>query len=181
MTQAKLRSVRSASTKSRIQAKAKVRGGERSEEVRERVRAMMATIEKEMADNEGIYPHNKGALSSAELARRSDVHPTTFFSPQQRVFGTEVKAWVEGLKASKVVGRGPVRREMATRVADWKRLYDDLSQSHRDTELDLQQVNAELAQARDALEKIGRENARLQSTLAEVGGTKVVPLRTKKD
>ncbi|MDQ0140970.1 hypothetical protein [Cupriavidus necator] len=171
---------RSDSTRALIRERALERGQQRSAEVERRVREAMQTIEAEIDANDGIYPHNKGALSSAELARRADVHPTTFFSPKQRALGDEVKQWLEGIKARKVVGRGPVRRELATRIADWSRLFEGLAQSHRDTELELQQTQAELAQTREDLAKLQHENDHLKKLLSAAGNKKVVPLRPKK-
>ena len=170
------RATRSEASRALMKERALVRGEHRSEDVRERVRGAMRAIEQEMDANNGIYPHNKGAVSSAEVARRADVHPTTFFSPKQRDLGVEVKHWLEALKSRKVVGRGPVRRDLIARVADWKREFDGLAQSHRETELDLQQAQADLAQARAEMEKLQQENRRLQQMLSATSGQKVVPL-----
>lgn len=166
------------SARVRLKERALERGRRRSDDVRERVRLAMSAIEKEMHDNEGIYPHNKGALSAAEVARRAHVHPTTLCSPKQRLLGAEVRQWLEVLKSSKGIGEGRGRRELATRIEDWRRLYDGLAQSHRDTELELQQVQAELAQALADLEKALRLNERLQKLLYEISGEKVIPLST---
>lgn len=171
---------RSGITRALIQKRALEQGAQRSDEVRIRVTVALRTIEGEISSNEGIYPHNKGALSLAEVARRADVHPTTFFSPKQRELGSEVKAWLEKLKTKETVGRGPVRRELATRVADWARLYEKLQQSHRDTELDLQQCQAELAIAGKEIARLQAENTRLQGLLGNAGSNKVSPIRPKK-
>ena len=175
------RVTRSETTRALISEKAKQRGAARSDAFRDQVRATMRLIEQEMGANEGIYPHNKGALSLAELARRADVHQTTLFSAKQREFGVEVKEWLDRVKTEQVVGRGPVRREMSSRVADWKRLYDGLAQAHRDTELALQQAQAELESSQGQCETLRKENVRLRGQQAEAAKTKVVPLRPKKD
>ncbi|ANB71150.1 hypothetical protein BCh11DRAFT_04144 [Burkholderia sp. Ch1-1] len=170
---------RSDSTRALIQERALERGAQRTEDVQQRVRMLMADIEDEMARNEGIYPHNGGALSGAEIARRAGIHPTTLFSPKQRDFGSEVKQWLERIKEGKVVGRGPVRRELADRIADWKALYDGLAQSHRDTELELQQTEADLEKARGEIKTLQATVDRLTEQLAALGGEKVVSLRNK--
>jgi hypothetical protein len=179
--QKKQRITRSNSTRALMKVRAQERGQLRSDDVRERVHSAMKSIEEEMAGNGGIYPHNKGALSAAEVTRRAGVHPTTLFTPKQRELGTYVKNWLETIKTQKVVGRGPVRRELATRVADWMHMFDGLAQSHRDTELNLQQTQADLAKASADLDKVQRENERLQKLLNAAGGRKVVPIRAKKD
>ena len=172
--------IRSVSTRKLIQKKALEKGAQRSDEIRVRVTAALRIVEVEIAGNEGIYPHNKGAVSLAEVARRADVHPTTFFGPKQREFGEEVKAWLKTLKTKETIGRGPVRRELTTRVADWARLYGNLQQSHRDSELDLQQCQAELAAAEKEVIRLQLENTRLQDLLEAVGSKKISPIRPKK-
>jgi hypothetical protein len=174
------RRTRSEATRALIKERALERGKRRSDDVEKRVRAMMITIEQEIAGNDGIYPLNGGALSGAELARRAGVHPTTFYSKTQRKLGEDVQTWVDTISAANVVGRGPVRRNLSERLEDWKTLYNGLAQSHRDTELELQQTEAELAAAREEIEKLRNENEGLREFLAKAGHEKVVPLRKKR-
>jgi hypothetical protein len=174
--EAKVGRTRSDSTRELLRTRALERGANRSDELRKRVRATLKTIEAEMASNDGIYPHKKGALSSAEVARRAGVHATTFFSPKQRDLGDEVRTWLKNLKKEKVVGRGPVRRELATRLADWKRLYDRLAQSHRDTELELQETERLLEVAQVRIGELEQQASRLQEALNASATGKVVKL-----
>lgn len=170
---------RSDDTRELIRDRALERGQKRSDDLEARVREVMRVIEREIDANDGIYPHNGGAVSAAEVARRADVHVTSFHTPKQRKFGAEVKLWVEGLKSRTPVGRVTVRKELATRVADWKRLYDGLAQSHRDTELELQQCQAELSLAQTEIETLHAENERLRKSIGSASGKKVVPLQPK--
>jgi hypothetical protein len=170
---------RSESTRALQREKAKAQGKQRTDDVQVRVREIMATIEREIVGNEGIYPHNGGALSKAEVCRRANVHPTTLFSPTQRVFGGEVQDWLDAIKKENVTGRLSVRRTLAERQDDWKKLYEGLAQSHRDTELELQQTQADLKKTSDELSMVKRENARLTSTLATFGHERIVPLKAK--
>ena len=163
-----------------MRTKALERGSARSIEVRQRVKDAMTAIQVEMASNDGIYPQNKGAVSAAEVARRAGVHPTTFFSPKQRELGDEVRVWLESLKKQKVVGRGPVRRALAERIADWRQLYEGLAQSHRDTELQLQQTESDLDKARRELEEVTHERDALRRLVAASAGSNVVPIIPRK-
>ncbi len=140
----------------------------------------MTQIEAEMDANDGIYPQNGGAVSKAEVARRAGAHDTTFHSPKQAEFGTEVGDWVKRLKSRKAVSRGAVRRELSTRIADWKALYEGLQQSHRDTELDLQQTKSELAEMQFELQRTQQENTQLRQDLAKLTKLKVVALKPSK-
>ncbi|MGQ7939612.1 hypothetical protein [Paraburkholderia sp. D1E] len=165
-----------------MQQSASERGKERSAALDKHVREVMATIDGEIAANKGIYPNNGGALSAAELARRAGVHETTFYSPAQKEkLGKDVKEWVEKIQASHIVGKGRVRRALSERLEDWETLYQGLKQSHRDTELELQQTEAELAEARKEVERMRDENAGLRQSLAQSGHKKIVPLPKKKD
>lgn len=171
---------RTDATRERIRSKALLQGQQRSAETRERVLAAMATIEQEMAANGGIYPQNKGAVSAAEVARRADVHTTTFFSPKQRDLGNEVRAWLDSLKKREAVSVRAIKRSLAERISDWRELYDGLAQSHRDTELQLQQVESELAKVRELLAATSHERDALREQLTLVRGASVVPLHPKR-
>jgi hypothetical protein len=141
---------------------------------------MMSEIEEEIKANDGTYPHKNGALSAAEVARRAGVHPTTLYTKKQRDgLGSEVKNWLDNLKCEKSIGSGRIRRSVVERMEDWKTQYENLAQSHRDTELALQQLEAELEDARRRLAAAETENQRLSILLAAASLEKVVPFPTK--
>lgn len=158
---------------------AKARGEKRTKDVRAKVKATMATIEAEMASNEGIYPYRNGALSAAEVARRAGVHPTSFFTDKLRDLGREVRDWLEELKREKVVGSVKTQKTLATRISEWKALYEGLLQSHRDTELELQETQYQLSEAKKSIEDLVQQNARLQQLAGAAASEKVVSLRPK--
>lgn len=157
---------------------AKERGRKRSEHVRITVRAVLSTIEDEIRANSGVYPYNNGSLSSAEIARRAGIHPTTFFTAAQRSLGAEVKAWMKSNAATHVAS-GPVRRNLQSRIADWKKLYNGLAQSHRDTELTLHQTLCELAEVRASLKKSLEENEVLKKQLTELSPRNIYRFTTR--
>lgn len=150
---------------------AKTRGRKRSEQVRDRVHAALRKIELEIRENGGAYPNNGGLLSSAEIARRAAIHPTTFFTSSQRALGDEVREWLRLWKQQDVVpvSVAPVsmRRDMRTRIADWKNLYESLAQSHRDTELQLHQTMCDLEMVRESLAMKITENEEMKKKLIE--------------
>ena len=159
---------------------AKKRGEKRTEEVQTKVKAIMAIIEEEMTSNDGIYPHRNGALSAAEVARRAGVHPTSFFTDKLRELGDEVRDWLGELKREKVVGAVKVHKTLAARIDDWRRLYDGLLQSHRDTELELQETQHQLREACESIKELEQKSARLEQLVNQAASTKVVPLRPRK-
>lgn len=163
-------------SRARMSAAALARYDANAEQTLEGVRTMLATIRNEMAENDGVYPHNKGGLSLAEVARRAGIHPQTFHKPRYVELAAEVKAWLDALKqeaSGVVVGRMRVRSELGSRLQEWKRLYEELLETHRISETDLALSEAKLEEAL-------KENEILRQRLAEVTKQKVVSLRSKK-
>lgn len=160
-------------SKERMRVAALARHDAEAEQIHERVRAMMKTIQLEMAGNAGIYPNNKGAVSMAEVARRSLIHPITFHKERYRKLGEEVKAWLETLKQGSVIGRGRVRKELGSRVQEWEDLYEALKVTNRISETDLAHAEALLKEARQEIEQ-------LRSRLSEQAALKIVPIRPTK-
>jgi phosphoribosylformimino-5-aminoimidazole carboxamide ribonucleotide (ProFAR) isomerase len=144
-----------------------------AQQTHQRVREMLKTIQEEIATNGGIYPNNKGAVSLAEVARRSTIHPFTFHKPRYVELAAEVKAWLKTLKEGSVVGRVQVRKELGTRVQEWKQLYEDLLETHRLSETDLKH-------ALERLEATTEEIRQLRERLSAQSELKVVPMRPLK-
>ena len=159
---------------------AQKRGEKRTEDVRAKVKATMVAIEQEMASNDGIYPHRNGALSAAEVARRADIHPTSFYTEKLRTLGEEVRDWLDELKREKVVGSVKVQKTLATRIEDWKKLYEGLLQSHRDTELELQETQHRLSEVQKSVKELEQQKVRLEQLVGDAASKKVVPLRPRK-
>ena len=130
----------------------------------------MKTIDEEIATSQGIYPYNKRAMSVAKVARRAGIHPLTFHKPRYVELGKEVKKWLEKLKQGAVVGRTQVRKELGTRIREWKQMYEDLLEAHGLAETDLAVAQAKLE---DAL----RENDELRKRIADITARRVVALR----
>lgn len=130
---------------------ARLRGEARTAGVEARVREAMVTIQREMTANKGIYPENGGAVSMNEVARRAKISETTLFSPKQKELGKHVKAWVESLKKTEIVGRKNVQRTVFERSEDWRHKYLALQDAHIATELDLQDAKVQLQDAQKAL------------------------------
>lgn len=133
---------------------ARLRGEARTAGVEVKVREAMVTIQKEMAANNGIYPENGGAVSMNEVARRAKISETTLFSPKQKELGKNVKAWVESLKKTEIVGRKKVQRTLFERSEDWRQKYLALQDAHIATELDLQDSKVQFQNTAKALAEL---------------------------
>lgn len=146
---------------------ARLRGEARTAGVEARVREAMVTIQREMTANKGIYPENGGAVSMNEVARRAKISETTLFSPKQKELGKHVKAWVESLKKTEIVGRKNVQRTVFERSEDWRHKYLALQDAHIATELDLQDAKVQLQDAQKALAELkGQYEALLEQMRA---------------
>lgn len=155
---------------------ARLRGETRTAEIVARVREAMMTIQREMAANSGIYPENGGAVSMNEVARRAKISETTLFSPKQKELGKNVKAWVESLKKTEVVGRRRVQRTVFERSEDWRHKYLALQDSHVATELALQDAKVQLQSAHNAFAELTNKYEALLDQMRTEGIKKVVPL-----
>lgn len=158
---------------------AKRRGEARTAQIEIRVRAAMADIEKDMTENDGIYPKNGGAISKNEVARRAKISLTTLFSPKQRTLGSEVKTWIDLLKEKKVAGRTRVRRIFQERADDWRKKFHALQDVHRATELELQDSVAELEKCKRDADDLRTKNQLLLEKIRLLGASMVTPVSEK--
>ena len=162
---------------------AALRGAARTAEMELKVTKPMEAILADMQSNEGIYPHNGGAVSMAELARRADISESSFYKKETENLALKEKAvlWLDTLKKKETVGRMRVKKTLSQRAEDWKQKHDALQQRHICTELELQASKAEWEVERKELtEKIATlkgENAALTKLLKTSGDGKVTPLR----
>ncbi len=154
---------------------ARLRGGARTAGVEAKVRETMVTIQTEMAANNGIYPNNGGAVSMNEVARRAKISETTLFSPKQKELGRDVKAWVESLKRTEIVGRKNVQRTVSERSEDWRNKYLALQDVHIATELDLQDAKVQLQDAQTALTELEEKYSALLTQMRDGSAGKITP------
>ncbi len=111
-----------------------------------------------------------------EVARRAKISETTLFSPKQKELGKNVKAWVESLKRTEVVGRKNVQRTVFERSEDWRHKYLALQDAHIATELDLQDANVQLQVAQNALATLKEKYDALLEQMRAGSANKVTPL-----
>lgn len=161
------------------------RGAARTAQMEQQVTAGMQTIHADMQANGGIYPHNGGAVSMAELARRAGISESSFYKkePENLALKERAALWLDTLKKKETVGRMRVKKTLSQRAEDWRQKHDALQQRHICTELELQASTAEWEKERKELtEKIAtleRDNAALVKLLKSSGDRKVTPLRAK--
>lgn len=137
----------------------------------------MATIEKEIAEADGIYPYNSGRLSVAEVCRRAGVHQVTLQSAKHK--GTTritVLAWLDRVKLAMIRGAKTVRREVHRRATQWKDLYQTVAAQYKNM------YSIEVVQRDALIKELKQQNKLLRSQLAQAraSGGKVIGIRSRK-
>ncbi len=161
------------------------RGAARTAKMEQQVTEAMQAIHADLQANGGIYPHNGGAVSMAELARRAGISESSFYKkePENTALKERAALWLDTLKKKESVGRMRVKKTHFQRAEDWRQKHDALAQRHIRTELELQASKAEWEKERDELSKkirtLERDNVALIEALKSGGDGKVTPLPVK--
>lgn len=92
------------------------RGATKNAKLHQKVDDAIRTIIAEMQGNGGIYPHNGGAVSMAEVARRAEINEATFYKKGSMAFKGRVSLWLDTLKKKETVGRMRVRKTFQQRA-----------------------------------------------------------------
>lgn len=151
------------------------RGAARTVQMEQKVVQAMQSIQADIQANGGIYPHNGGAVSMAELARRAGISESSFYKkePGNRALKERADLWLETLKKKETIGRMRVRKTISQRAEDWKKKYHALEQRHIRTELELQSMQADAQTLR-------KDNAALLEQLRLASASKVTPISKRK-
>jgi hypothetical protein len=116
------------------------RGAAKTAKVHQQVEDAIRAIASEMQANGGIYPHNGGAVSMAEIARRAEINEATFYKKDNTALKERASLWLDTLKKKETVGRMRVRKSLQQRAESWHEKYKALETRHGITELQFQQL-----------------------------------------
>lgn len=130
------------------------RGVARRAALIEAVDRAMRSIVEDMKANEGIYPHNGGAVSMAELARRAGINESSFYKKQNAELKNDAGLWLQQLQRKETVGRKRVRKHLKDVARDWKGRYEAIDSHNIVTHLKLQQLEAENLRLRAEVESL---------------------------
>ncbi len=119
------------------------RGAAKTAKVHQQVDDAIRAIADEMQANGGIYPHNGGAVSMAEIARRAGINEATFYKKDNTALKERASLWLDTLKKKETVGRMRVRKTYQQRAESWHEKYKALETRHGITELQFQQLQAQ--------------------------------------
>lgn len=148
------------------------RGAARTAQMELAVTHAIQAIQSDMQANGGIYPHNGGAVSMAELARRADISESSFYKKGAENIALKERSalWLDTFKKKETVGRMRVKKSLAQKAEDWQQKYRALEQKHICTELELQSLEAQT-------QKLREENAALLALLHKHGKTNITPIK----
>ncbi|USX25325.1 hypothetical protein NHH73_22380 [Oxalobacteraceae bacterium OTU3CINTB1] len=179
---------RTEETRARISASAQKKGVERSRAVKQKVVAAMRAIRKEIAASCWSHSAGRVELDYSELCRRAGIHNTTLYPKRQddevkkewraRLF-KRVNAWVKAVNKRREKVERQTRRSQASRIEDWKTLYDGLANSNHISELQLKQATTNLANAQETIEALKLDVIRLTEIVVKTAGSNVVQLQPK--
>lgn len=144
------------------------------------VESALKSIAREIEDNGGTFPRARGTVHFAEVMRVAKVDRKTLV---RGGYVDLLKKVDEALKtfnplAAEVKVEEPEpkakRRKASERAQAWKEQFEGLAQSHRDTELELQQLQSDLEAGLKREAALNAEVVRLSGLLE---GGKVAPIR----
>lgn len=150
----------SAEAKERMSEAANKRYDVNSVKIVERVRSAMTSIEAELTGKEAGKTNVSPTL--AEVARRAAIHEGTLHKSRYEALLDEVQEWKKKFsQLESESSESDGKRSLKTRIAEWKKLYNDLKDTHRLTENELFIVNEELKVALAENEKLKQRVADL--------------------
>lgn len=144
---------------------------QRTENIIQKVRSAIASMEDEIKLNGGIYPENAGRLTQSEVCRRAGIAKITLHSPLHKdTTRLEVYSWI----ASHPIKRKPEVRKAVTGRADfWKAEHAKVASQICIYELQLNEKNIEIRELKE-------ENRGLREQLARSGASESIALQADK-
>lgn len=151
----------------------------RSRRVVEAIGVAIKTIEREVTEANGIYPHNGCRLTMAEVCRRASVHPITMMGKAHRdTTRPMVLGWIAQMGARMTTGSRKVRNTITERADSADQSYAFIASKFQAMyQVEMPKRDAELRTLRSRVAELEAENLRLQTAVTE---GRVVRLPRKK-
>jgi len=135
---------------------------ERTLRVVNSVKKAMGDIANEIAENDGIYPHNHGRLSMAEVCRRSGVHEITMMGPAHRdTTRPMIFDWIK--QTAFVKGRVKVRNAITKRSDEANEKYRRIASQYQAMyQVEMPKRDAEIVRLQRRIVELEAEILQLQ-------------------
>lgn len=155
----------------------------RSDEVSAKLKKAMEAIEKDIEDNDGLYPFNNGRLSLAEVCRRASIHKVTLQGKtHSATTKVVVKEWLQSLDKLSVSGAKTVRKRVTAAADEWRDRYLTIARKYNEMyAIDLVSLQSKLDEAHNRISDLESENMALRIKLSAGGVSLISDGRNKKD
>lgn len=131
---------------------------QRSNRIAKTLRNFMQIIDREMNENDNIYPHNGGKLNQRELCRRASISFMTLQSPAHRETTRKlVNAWLE---SKSIVTKKTAAKAVSGRTDHWK-------EQHRLVATQIHVYELELKEKDLVIQSLRQQAAALEAQLAQ--------------
>jgi len=139
----------------------------RTKDLQEKLIGAMKSIEIEIERSNGIYPFNKGRLTTAEVCRRAHINPAVLQGPVHKESTLlQVKTWILQASNKLISGSVNIRREVTSRADDWKQRFIDAHHHSNLYHLQMISLNKQLDSANVRIRELEAENAKLQRVVS---------------
>lgn len=130
------------------------------------VKTAMSMIEREIAENEGIYPRNGGRLTMAEVCRRSGVHQITMMGKAHRdTTRPMIVRWIQGLKliGDSIAIRGTVTKRADAAREEYRKIASQFQAMYQ---VEIPRRDREIEQLRLRISQLEADNSLLLQEIA---------------
>jgi hypothetical protein len=152
-----------ASGSERVRKSAEARTGR----VINKIKTAMKEIEAEVKKFGGIYPHNSGRLSMAEVCRRAGVNPITMMGKaHRRTTRLMIQAWIKKLQL--IEGADKVRSEVTERAVTAEEKYQQIAcQFQAMYQIEMPKRDNEIELLKAQVSELRTENLLLQEAVSD--------------
>lgn len=151
---------------------------ERTELVKAKLKRACAEIEVELQNGGGIYPHNRGRLTQAEVCRRADIKPMTLYGEKHKgKTKVALDEWLRKVLGLSVKGKKAIRSAVTGRVEQWKANLDAIAHAYHVVELEMVELRNTLRLLQDERDVLEKE---VQSLRIQLSDGRVVPIGASK-
>lgn len=167
----------------KIESPLKVYSRSRSDEVSAKIRKAMEAIEKDIEDNDGLYPFNNGRLSLAEVCRRASIHKVTLQgATHSSTTKVVVKEWLQNLDKLTIIGAKNVRKRVTATVDEWRERYLAIAQKYNEMyAINIVSMQKRLEEAQSRIADLESLNVELQIKLSAGSVSLIEKGRSKKN
>lgn len=149
-------------------------GKQRTQAVVDKVRTAIAEIEREIDENEGLYPYNAGRLTKAEVCRRAGITAMTLQGPAHKgTTNTLVEQFLERVRVGTITGRSSVRKMVTERAENWKAMHARIANAYHQAVLENNKDKHQLKEHAKRIKDLEAENAELKQQLARASGKNI--------